>query len=285
VQTRAPRGECAAPRARPRGPLTSGSRGVRTAVRRGGVYGGLVAVPPVVFLFRDESLVVVDKPAGLVCHRTELAPDRDVVMTRVRDALGAYVYPVHRLDRGTSGALVFALSPAIAARLRVAFDEGRVAKTYLALARGHAPERGTVDYAIPKAEDSPVRVAAITEIERVGTGDHCSLVAAHPKTGRYHQIRRHLAHLRHPIALDSNYGTGWFNRHIRARTGLARLALHAFEITFPHPACGEDEPRAVRVRAPVAADLRAALVALDLGDALAAFEARGAESGRERSEA
>jgi tRNA pseudouridine65 synthase len=232
-----------------------------------------VSVSPVVFLFRDESVVVVDKPAGLVCHRTELAPDRDVVMTRVRDALGAYVYPVHRLDRGTSGALVFALSSAVAARLRVAFDEGRVAKTYLALARGHAPERVTVDYAIPKAEDSPVRVAAITDLERVGEGDHCSLVVARPRTGRYHQIRRHLAHLRHPLALDSRYGTGWFNRDIRARSGLTRLALHAFEIAFPHPAREDDAPP-LRVRAPVAADLRAALVALGLGDALAAFEAR-----------
>lgn len=229
----------------------------------------------VAFLFRDDSVVVVDKPAGLLCHRTELAPDRDVVMMRVRDALGAYVYPVHRLDRGTSGALVFALSPEAAARIRISFDEGRVAKTYLGLARGLTPERITVDYAIPKAEGSPVRVPAITALERLGAGEHCSLVVAHPKTGRYHQIRRHLAHLRHPLALDSNYGTGWFNRDIRARTGLARLALHAFEIAFPHPGRAEGEPL-LRVRAPVADDLRAALVALGLGEALAGFEAREA---------
>ncbi len=224
------------------------------------------------FLYRDAALVVVDKPAGLVCHRTELAPDRDVVMTRVRDAIGAYVYPVHRLDRGTSGVLVFALSPAMAAALRVAFDEGRVHKTYVGLARGLVPARVTVDYAIPKAEGSKVRVAAVTELERAGAGEHCSLVVARPLTGRYHQIRRHLAHLRHPLALDSNYGTGWFNRDLRARVGLERLALHAAEITLPHPALPATAPP-LRVRADVPADLRAPLAALGLGAALEAFEA------------
>lgn len=230
----------------------------------------LDAPPPPTFLYRDASLVVVDKPAGLLCHRTELAPDRDVVMIRVRDALGAFVYPVHRLDRGTSGALLFALSSEIAATLRVAFDEARVEKAYLAIARGHVPEAIVVDYAIPKAEDSKERVPAVTELRRLGVGEHVSLVSCRPRTGRYHQIRRHLAHLRHPLALDSNYGTGWFNRDVRARTGLGRLALHAESIAFPHPVTGER----VHVRAPVPEDLRSAMDALGLGDALRDHEAR-----------
>lgn len=216
--------------------------------------------PEVVFLHRDASLVVVDKPAGLLCHRTELAPDRDVVMMRVRDALGAYVYPVHRLDRGTSGALVFALSSEVAAELRVLFDEARVKKRYLAIVRGVAPESLVVDYAIPKAEGTKERVPAVTDVRRLAAGEHVSLVECRPRTGRYHQIRRHMAHLRHPLALDSNYGTGWFNREIRAKTGLARLALHAAEIAFEHPTT--HEPLVVRASLP--ADLSAALEVLGL---------------------
>jgi len=216
--------------------------------------------PEVTFLYRDAALVVVDKPAGLLCHRTELAPDRDVVMMRVRDALGAYVYPVHRLDRGTSGALVFALSSEVAASLRIQFDEAQVKKRYLAIVRGIAPERTLVDYAIPKAEGTKERVPAVTEVARLAAGEHVSLVECLPRTGRYHQVRRHMAHLRHPLALDSNYGTGWFNREIRARTGLGRLALHAREIAFVHPSSGAP----LVVRAPLPGDLTAALEILSL---------------------
>jgi len=230
--------------------------------------------PAPTFLYRDPSIIVVDKPAGLLCHRSELAPDRDVVMIRVRDAIGAYVYPVHRLDRGTSGALLFALSPEVAAVLRVAFDEARVEKTYLAIARGHVPEHVVVDYAIPKAEDSKERVPAVTELRRLGVGEHVSLVECRPRTGRYHQIRRHLAHLRHPLAVDSNYGTGWFNRDVRARTGLERLALHASEIRFMHPTTSVP----VRVRAEVPADLRRALAVLGLEAALNDYEASTASA-------
>jgi tRNA pseudouridine65 synthase len=237
-----------------------------------------VAPPPIRFLYRDEAMVIVDKPAGLVCHRTEIAPDRDVVMTRVRDQLGAYVYPVHRLDRGTSGALVFTLSSETARSVRESFDAGLVQKTYLALARGHLPglvgERLRVDYAIPKAEGSKVRVPAVTTFEKLGEGEHASLVIAFPETGRFHQIRRHLAHLRHPLAVDSAYGTGWWNREIREKTGLLRLGLHAVEVTLPHPVTKQP----VTARAPVPDDLRLAFDILGLGEALRDYEARAPHS-------
>lgn len=212
-----------------------------------------------VILFRDDSVVVVDKPAGLLTHRSGLAADDDVLMTRVRDAIGAWVWPVHRLDRQTSGVVAFALSEDAARALRAAFDEGRVAKRYVALVRGTFPDAVDVDYAIPKREGG-ARVPAQTSFRRLETGALSvregatwSLVEARPKTGRYHQVRRHLAHLRHPIACDSNYGTGWFNRAARA-LGLSRLALHAAEIELP-TATG-----LLRVAAPLARDLDAALV-------------------------
>lgn len=189
-------------------------------------------VPPLRVLHRDSELVVVDKPAGLLTHRTELAPDRDVAMVRVRDAIGARVWPLHRLDRGTSGVLAFALSEDAARRLRPAFDQGSVEKVYLAIARGEAPEHVVVDHPVPRARGGE-RVAAVTELRRLHAGSFFSIVEARPRSGRFHQIRRHLSHLRHPIACDSNYGTGWFNRKVREQTGLERLALHAVSIRLP----------------------------------------------------
>lgn len=203
-------------------------------------------------LYRDENLLVVDKPAGLLTHRSELAPDRDVAMTRARDAIGARVWPLHRLDRGTSGALAFALSADGARELHAAFERGEVQKRYLALARGEPGEHTVVDYAIPKGEGK-ARVPAVTGFRRLHAGGWFSLVEAHPRTGRFHQIRRHLAHLRHPIANDSNYGTGWFNRKVRAEAGLTRLALHAAELTLPARA------GSITVHAPLPADFREAL--------------------------
>jgi tRNA pseudouridine65 synthase len=207
-----------------------------------------VKVAPLRVLHRDADLIVVDKPAGLLTHRSELAPDRDVAMTRVRDAIGARVWPLHRLDRGTSGVLAFALSEAAARALRAAFEQGSVEKVYVAIARGEAPEHVVVDHPVPRAEGAE-RVPAVTELRRLFAGSYFSIVEARPKTGRFHQIRRHLSHLRHPIAGDSNYGTGWFNRKIRAETGLSRLALHALSIRLP----------TVTVVAPLARDFEQAL--------------------------
>lgn len=187
---------------------------------------------PLTILYRDDELVVVDKPAGLLTHRSELAPDRDVVMRRLRDAIGCHVWPVHRLDRQTSGVLAFALSPLAAQRLRKCFDQSGIEKVYIAIVRGEAPEHVLVDYPVPRGQGKE-RVPAVTELRRSHKGSYFSLVEARPRTGRFHQIRRHLSHLRHPIACDSNYGTGWFNRKIREQTGLARLALHAAAITLP----------------------------------------------------
>lgn len=210
---------------------------------------------PLQILHRGADLVVVDKPAGLLTHRTELAPDRDVAMTRVRDALGTWVWPVHRLDRGTSGVLVFALSEARARALRSEFDRGSIEKIYVAIARGTSPEHVIVDHPVPRSEGAE-RVPAVTELRRLYAGAYFSVVEARPRTGRFHQIRRHLSHIRHPLACDSNYGTGWFNRKIRAETGLARLALHAASITLPTA----EGP--LTVVAPLAADLLRAFEAL-----------------------
>lgn len=208
----------------------------------------------------DDHVVVANKPSGLLVHRG-WDKDDDVALFRVRDALGQYVHPVHRLDRGTSGALVFARDPVTAAALANAFAEREVDKEYLALVRGVPPEEGVVDYAIPKAEDGP-RVDAVTRFRRLGASsvDRCSLVLALPQTGRLHQVRRHLRHITHPLVGDVRYGVGAINRHYRATYGLHRLGLHAFRVAFAHPVTGAR----LSVEAPVPEDLAEPLTRLGL---------------------
>jgi tRNA pseudouridine65 synthase len=182
-------------------------------------------------------VVVVDKPSGIAVHRG-WAAERDVMMARVRDALGAWVYPVHRLDRGASGALVFALDPEAARLLGDQWAAGQVSKRYLALVRGVPAARLTIDHPVPADEDGGERVPAVSDIERLEVFGRYSLVAVWPRTGRLHQIRRHLKHISCPLIGDVRYGKGEHNRLFRERYGLHRLFLHASEITFCSPAGG-----------------------------------------------
>ncbi len=212
-------------------------------------------------LYVDRHVVVADKPSGLLVHRG-WDKDDDVALFRVRDALGGqHVHPIHRLDRGTSGALLFARTKEAAASLCKAFEEGRVAKTYFALVRGEPPAEGVIDHAIPKSEDGP-KVPARTRYRllRRSSIDRCSLVEATPETGRLHQVRRHLRHLGHPLVGDVTYGSGEINRHYRATYDLHRLALHARSLAFDHPETGER----TCVFAPVPSDLGDALTRLCL---------------------
>jgi tRNA pseudouridine65 synthase len=201
----------------------------------------MAVAPPLRLLFADEHLVVVDKPAGVVVHRG-WADDDGGVLVRLRAQLGRRVWPVHRLDRGASGALAFALCPEAAAALGRAFGQGAdgdaaVDKRYLALVRGHPPATLVIDHPIPGREGG-ARVPAVTEIRRLGTWERYALVEARPRSGRLHQIRRHLKHISCPIIGDVNYGKGEHNRLFRARFGLDRLALHAFHLRLPHPQTG-----------------------------------------------
>ena len=216
--------------------------------------------PPIDLLFVDDSVVVANKPSGLLVHRG-WDNDDDVAMFRVRDQLGAHVHPVHRLDRGTSGALLFARSREAAATLGRAIEAGKMEKRYLALVRGTPPDEGIIDHPIPRSEGAE-RVPAVTRFRRLGKSpvDRCSLVLAEPETGRLHQIRRHFHHLSHPIVGDVKHGSGEINRHYRAQYGLHRLALHASSLAFDHPVTG------VRIvaKAPLPSDFADALRALEL---------------------
>lgn len=211
-------------------------------------------------LYRDEHLVAVHKPPGLLVHRSPIdRHETRFALQEVRDLLGRRVYPVHRLDKPTSGVLLFALDPGAARGVVGAFASGAVAKTYLAVVRGTMPEEGVIDH--PLAEE-PDRLApggviaekkepqsAVTVFKRlaevelpVAVGRYptsrYSLVALSPRTGRRHQLRRHLKHLFHPIIGDTKYGEGRHNRFFREEFQTARMLLHAAELTIPHPATG-----------------------------------------------
>ncbi len=196
---------------------------------------------PLDILFEDEQLLVLNKSSGMLVHRG-WAADRVVLVDLVRRYLNAEnVYPAHRIDRQTSGVVIFAKDVNTAKYLGAAFDNGAVRKCYVALVRGRPASEGVIDHPVPKKEKGE-RVSAVTRFSLIDSVPlpirTLSLVAAYPKTGRLHQIRRHLKHISHPIIGDANYGKGPLNRAIRDEYGLARLALHALKTTLLHPATG-----------------------------------------------
>lgn len=210
------------------------------------------------FLYQDEHLVAVSKPAGLLVHRTNL--DRHATTSAlqlVRNRLERHVYPVHRLDRPTSGVLLFALSPETAQTIAAEFAARRVSKRYLAVVRGCVDEQGMIDH--PLAEDTdrmegsrnsnPIR-EAVTEYRRLAAAElpfavgryptsRYSLVEMRPVTGRRHQLRRHFKHFLHPIIGDTRYGEGRHNRFFRSELDCERLLLAAVELSLRHPSTGE----------------------------------------------
>jgi len=212
--------------------------------------------PVLKVLYQDEYMVAVDKPAGLFVHRSFLdRHEKYFALQLVRDQIGQYVYPIHRLDKPTSGVLLFALDEVTARVLNTMFDERVIHKTYYALARGYLDDSGVVDYALkPKLDKIGDKYAcqdkapqsAITEYETIGRGvinkpvgrydtARYSLVKLKPKTGRRHQLRRHLAHLRCPIIGDVNYGDNKQNPFFHQQFGFKRLMLFAQELSFNHP--------------------------------------------------
>ena len=204
-------------------------------------------------LWRDDRLVAIHKPPGWLVHRTGLdAHETRFVVQTLRDQLGQRVYPVHRLDKGTSGVLLMALDPEAARRVTQAFEAREIDKGYVALARGWAPDAVRVDHPL-KPDDAPadaqaqpavtdVRCLARMELPEAAEPRHPTtrvcLVEARPATGRRHQIRRHLKHLSHPIIGDATHGKGPINRWWAQRLGLQRLWLHAFELALVHPFSG-----------------------------------------------
>ena len=222
-------------------------------------------------IYRDEQLIAIHKPAGLLVHRTVL--DRNETRFAVqllRDQIGQYVYPVHRLDRGTSGVLLFALDKEIGKLLSGQFEAQQVDKTYLAVVRGHPPEAGSIDHALTRQYDdyefraanaSAEAQAALTHYRRLAVTElphqvdiyptsRYALLELKPHTGRRHQLRRHLKHLAHPIIGDATYGKGRHNRLFQELFGCRRMLLACLEMRLTHPVSN----LALQLPAPLADD-------------------------------
>ena len=219
-------------------------------------------------LYRDAYLVAVDKPAGVFVHRTGLSRERDVMLQRVRDHIGRRVYPVHRLDRATSGVLIFALDAEVARFLGDRFAAGEIEKTYRAVVRGYCDTRGEIDSDLVddtgKARTALTRYALLAQTRlSIPVGRYpearFSFLEVYPHTGRRHQIRRHLARIAHPILGDTVHGDHRQNRFQKQVLGIRRLMLHAQAINFDHP----DTRQRLQIEAPPDDELARAL--RDLG--------------------
>ncbi len=234
-------------------------------------------------LFQDDDVVVVNKSSGLLVHRSAIDKSaNEFALQMLRDQLGRKVFSVHRLDRPTSGALVFTFSAASARQLSLEFSEGRVIKTYMAIVRGTITADVTVDYPLKEELDSKTdflarkdkpKQEAVTVISTIANVQlpvsvdkfptaRYSLIKAVPKTGRKHQIRKHLHHLGHPIIGDVNYGNGKHNRFFRDSFECHRLLLACTEISFLHPT----ENKMICVHAPLAVDFLKVVKKLGWGD-------------------
>jgi tRNA pseudouridine65 synthase len=230
-------------------------------------------------LYQDEQLVAVNKPSGLLVHRSEIdRHETEIAMKIVRDQVGQWVYPIHRLDKATSGALVFALDQETARRMTRSFTDAKVSKGYLAIVRGFTVEGDRIDHPLrdrrdtmtggEKNGDRPGK-RTITEYRRLATVElpqpvgrystaRYSLVAVAPVTGRTHQIRRHMKHIFHPVVGDTTYGDGTQNEFFRREFNCRRLLLHAHTIEFIHPWTG----RSLSLQAPLDHTFGALLEAL-----------------------
>lgn len=237
-------------------------------------------------LYQDDHLVVIDKPSGLLVHRTVLDwHETRFALQLLRDQLGRRVYAVHRLDKGTSGVLVFALDPDTARALSAQFEAQQVDKRYLAVVRGWPQAEGVIDHALTRRYDDAEFVDqradhapqdALTHYRTLATvelpiavdrypSSRYALVELDPRTGRRHQLRRHLKHIAHPIIGDATFGKGVHNRMFQQAFDSHRLLLHCAALAFTHPVSGQR----LSVTAAPSGELAAVLAALGWGDALA----------------
>lgn len=196
-------------------------------------------------LYQDDYLVAINKPHGLLVHQSPIARDAsEFAIQLLRDQINQKVFPVHRLDRKTSGVLLFALDKETNQHLTQQFTDKTTEKTYWAILRGFASNEMTIDYNL--FNDSGVEQTAVTHFKTLQTseinlphGKHqtsrYSFVEAKPETGRMHQLRKHFAHILHPILGDRPHGCNKQNKLWLEKHNMNTMMLHAKTLTFTHP--------------------------------------------------
>jgi tRNA pseudouridine65 synthase len=195
-------------------------------------------------IYQDDELIAVNKPHGLLVHRSSIAADTsEFALQILRDQIGKTVYPAHRLDRKTGGVLLFSLNKEMDSLIQTAFSLNKIKKEYLAVLRGHTDPEGTIDY--PLKKDNGTLQEALTHYQTISLSEidlpfgkfltsRYSLVLAKPQTGRMHQIRRHFAHIFHPIIGDRPHGCNKQNKLWKETFQHDTMLLHAKSIEFQH---------------------------------------------------
>jgi len=219
-------------------------------------------------LYQDDALIAVNKPAGLAVHRSKMVGNaEEFLIDLLREQVGDSVYLAHRLDRATSGVLLIARSKEVAAALGEQFMGRTVHKQYLVVVRGWPePAEGVVDYPLPGSRETGLRREARTHYRRLATVEvpialgrypqqRYALLLAEPESGRFRQIRKHLAHIHHPVIGDCQHGRGDHNRLYKQHFGCHRMLLHAWRLRLAHPATGA----AMEIEAPLDAAYAALL--------------------------
>lgn len=230
-------------------------------------------------IYKDQYIIAVNKPSGLLVHKSPIDKhETRYAMKIVRDQIGQWVYPVHRLDKPTSGLLLFALSPEIAKQLGEQWAQNSVKKMYIAVVRGHTPLGGIIRHPLKetamfkhqkKMIEQKAPQDALTLYKRLAITEHpysidrypttrYSLIAAYPKTGRTHQIRKHLKHISHPIIGDAKHGKGNLNRAFSEHHSSHRLLLASVALNILHPVTH----RTLKIKAPLHADFHSTLSSL-----------------------
>ncbi|MFT5859881.1 MAG: tRNA pseudouridine65 synthase [Flavobacteriaceae bacterium] len=221
-------------------------------------------------LYEDEQLVAIHKPNGLLVHRTKIAGDAtEFALQLLRDQIGQKVFPTHRLDRKTSGVLLFAKDDETNRLMQIQFMDQKVEKGYLAIVRGWINDEGTVD--VPLTNDAGKTQDAVTNYRMLMRSEidlaygkfetsRYSLAEVRPTTGRMHQIRKHFAHLRHPIIGDRPHGCNKQNKLFKDEFAMTTMLLHAEKVSFNHPITNAS----VRILAPIKDEFKRMLVELKL---------------------
>lgn len=196
-------------------------------------------------LYQDEYLVAINKPHGLLVHRSKYADEvKEFAVQELRNQIGQYVWPCHRLDRKTSGVLLFALDEKTNSLMQQKFASSQVQKTYWSIVRGFTTDSDTIDYSLHnekgKEQEALTHYKTLqkSEIDMPFGKFHTSrysLVEVYPKTGRLHQIRKHFAHIFHPILGDRPHGCNKQNKLFKEKWNMTSMMLHAKEIEFEHP--------------------------------------------------
>lgn len=217
-------------------------------------------------IYNDGQLVAINKPNRLLVHKTKIAEEQHLFANRLlADQLGKEVFPVHRIDRATSGVLLFAFDAETTAATQRLFAGGIIKKEYLAVVRGFTRETDTINEPLIRHETG-VEQAATTVYRRLATIEipiavnkyptsRYSLVSMQPQTGRTHQLRRHFNHMGHPIVGDTKYGDLRHNRMFLQEFGTNSLLLHAYQLAFVHPFSGEN----ISIEAPLSPDFQTIL--------------------------